>query len=241
MNEGGEPTNDIENDIVRVLVSEGASMVGFADITEVPVRDRQHMDSAVWFAVALDPRVVADIISGPTKLYEIEYRRKNELLRKLGRTATKMLRLQGFEAIPRLATDEDIDWIDLVTPLPHKTVATRAGMGWIGKCGLLVTREYGSAIRMAVVLTDAFFEGGQPIGVSYCGDCRKCVEACPAGAPTGEDWYKRADRSDFYDAFACHEHIIQLQKEKALGAKICGICMAVCPWTQKYVKRELED
>lgn len=198
-----------------------------------------HMDSAVWIAVTLDPLIVRDMTAGPTKLYEIEYRKKNELLTRLTQDATKVLRGFGFEAIPRLPTDEDIDWIDLTTPLPHKTVATRAGVGWIGKCGLLVTEEFGSAIRMSTILTDASFTWTQPIGYSMCGDCEECVKHCPADAVTGEDWIKGMDREEYYNAHACHEHIVDTNKPKGLTAKICGICIAVCPYTRKFVKQAL--
>jgi len=231
--------NEVEEVLTRILTSSGASMVGFADIGDLPPGPRRHMDSAVWIAVALDPLIVRDISSGPTKLYEIEYRKKNDLLAKLIQDASKILRGFGFEALPRLPTDEDIDWIDLETPLPHKTVATRAGMGWIGKCGLLVTEEFGSAIRMSVVLTDASFTWTQPIGYSMCGDCDECVTACPADAATGEDWIKGMEREEYYDAHACHEHILRIIKDKGLSAKICGICIAVCPYTRKYLGRVL--
>jgi epoxyqueuosine reductase QueG len=232
--------NDIEDALIQILTSNGATMVGFADLSDLPRGPRKHMDSAVWFAVTLDPYVTRDIISGPSKRYEIEYRKKNELLHALSQKATKLIRSFGFEAIPRLATDEDIDWIDLETPLPHKTVATRAGIGWIGKCGLLVTEEFGSAIRMAVVLTDASFEWRQPAGASLCGDCNECVTACPAGAPTGEDWIKGMEREEYYNAHLCHDRLIEFQKERGLGSKICGICIAVCPYTLDYVERVLD-
>jgi epoxyqueuosine reductase QueG len=231
--------NELEQALIGVLTAEGASMVGFADIGDLPARERRYMDSALWIAVALDPQIVRDMASGPTKLYEIEYRKVNELLANLTRRAAKVVRGFGFEAHVRLPTDEDIDWIELTTPLPHKTVATRAGVGWIGKCGLLVTEEFGSAIRMAVVLTDASFSWTQPIGASMCGDCDECVKACPAGAATGEDWIKGMDRKEYYDAFACHDHILSVIKEKGISAKICGICIGVCPYTRKYVMRTL--
>ena len=228
----------LENDLTQLLMHKGASLVGFADISLLPNEPREYMDCAVWIAVALDPNVVGDITEGPTKFYEIEYRKKNELLKELCIEAVKVLRGWGFEATHRAPTDENIDWIDLTTPMPHKTVATRAGMGWIGKCGLLVTKEYGSAIRMAVVLTDATLEGEEvPIGASYCGDCMACVKRCPANAPTGKDWIKGLDREEYYDAFACHEHILQVTKKRGLQSKICGICIAVCPYTMKYLKR----
>lgn len=225
--------------LMKMLLAEGASMVGFADLSGLPAAPRESFDSAVWIGVALDPNIVKEMVRGPTKLYEIEYRKKNDLLKRLGRMASDYLQRNGFRTVQRLATDEGVDMETLSTPLPHKTVATRAGVGWIGKCGLLVTREFGSAIRMAVVLTDAYLEGETPIGVSHCGDCEECVIHCPAGAVKGPDWAKGMDREEFYDAHVCQERIRDYQAERGLGAEICGICIAVCPFTKEYVDRAL--
>lgn len=228
--------NELEDTLIKMLTSNGAVIVAFADLGDLPPGPRKHMDSAVWIAVALDPLIVKDLSTGPTKLYEIEYWKKNEVLTKLAQQATNILRGFGFEAHPRQPTNEDIDWIDLVTPLPHKTVATRAGVGWIGKCGLLVTEEFGSAIRMSVVLTDASFSWTHPIGYSMCGDCEECVKHCPADAITGEDWIKGMDRAEYYNAHACHEHILETMKGKGLSSKICGVCISVCPYTKIYIQ-----
>ena len=227
----------LEDNLPRLLRESGASMVGFADLGGLPPGPRHNLESAIWIGVALDPRVVADIVRGPTKLYEIEYRRVNAILEELTRVTSAFLKRQGFEAIARKPTDEDVDWIDLTTPLPHKTVATRAGVGWIGKCGLLVTEEFGSAIRMAVVLTDAYVEGAAPVGASMCGECEECVKLCPAGAAKGPDWIKGMEREEFYDVHACHDHILRLRERGNIVAKICGVCIAVCPYTIEYLRR----
>jgi epoxyqueuosine reductase QueG len=229
--------SELEDVIRATLLSEGAALVGFADISELPPGDREYMDNAVWIGVALDPNIVRELHNGPSKLYEVEYRFKNALIDRLSRLTAVILRQNGFQAFPRIATDERVDWDTLSTPLPHKTVGTRAGVGWIGKCGLLVTREFGSALRMGVVLTDAFFEGDVPVGTSYCGDCDECVRLCPAGAPKGLDWNKRMERDEFYDAHACQQQLKRFNAERGHSAQICGICIAACPWTKEYLKR----
>ena len=66
------------------------------------------------------------------------------------------------------AVKQDDNWC---TPLPHKTVATRTGLGWIGKNCLLVTKEYGSAVRLSSLLTDAPLPAGTP------DDIRKSAES----------------------------------------------------------------
>ena len=113
-----------------------------------------------------DPAVIRDIKDGPTARYFAEYDRANALLGRLGEQIARILIDAGYRARPFAATTEQIDRTTLSLKLQHKTVATRAGLGWIGKSGLLVTKEYGSAVRLASVLTDAEFETGTPTDAS---------------------------------------------------------------------------
>jgi epoxyqueuosine reductase QueG len=91
----------------------------------------------------------------------------------------------------------------------HKTVATRAGLGWIGKCALLVTEEYGSAVRITSVLTDAPLEVNKPVNNSNCGTCNNCVRNCPAEASSGDLWAAGMKRETFFDYLACRNKTIE--------------------------------
>jgi epoxyqueuosine reductase len=99
-------------------------------------------------------------------------------------------------------------------PLPQKTVATLAGLGWVGKSSLLVAPDYGPRVRLGAMLTDGSFLTDKPVMYSGCGDCKLCVEACPAGAIKGANWSPGIDRSDLIDVRLCYE---------------CGLCLKACP------------
>jgi len=223
--------------IKQALLKSGASLIGFADLSEVSANVRDSKRFAVSIAVALNPSVIANIKNGPTKEYCSEYRQANALLWELGKLTSEIIEDKGYKAIPKAPTNVGIDPKTHSTILPHKTVATRAGLGWIGKCALLVTKKYGSAVRITTVLTDAPLEAGAPIVDSQCGDCMECVDFCPGKAPSGKNWNFKLKRDFFFDAFACAKAARECaNKNINVDDTICGICISVCPWTIKYIE-----
>lgn len=231
----------LNSEIKAKLIEAGASLVGFADISVLPAEKTRSMKSAVSIAVALDASIINEIGNGPTNRYYQEYKRANEFLAHLSETTVEYLKGRGNRAgaIKPTVEGKDLDYKTLTTSLPHKTVARLAGLGWIGKSALLITEEYGAAVRFATVLTDAEFEVAKPLSALSCGDCRKCVESCPAKAISGRNWELGLEREAIYDAFACYDTARKLSKKISLPSTICGICVNACPWTQKYISREL--
>ena len=68
-------------------------------------------------------------------------------------------------------------------PLLEKQYAVEAGLGWIGRQSLLVTPEYGSYVLLGELVlserVDCYDSPYQGVG---CGECRRCMDACPTGA-----------------------------------------------------------
>jgi epoxyqueuosine reductase QueG len=60
------------------------------------------------------------------------------------------------------------DEAGFASDLPHKTVATRAGLGWVGKSALLISDRFGAALRLTSVLTDAPLPVAKGVNVSNC-------------------------------------------------------------------------
>lgn len=213
-------------------------MVGFADVRNLSAMTG-GLPWAVSIAVALDPTVIRDISNGPTRAYFAEYKRVNELLVDLCERAAGILTKLGKEARAVEPTTAHFDERTLSMPVQHKTIATRAGLGWIGKSALLITKQYGPAVRLSSVLTDAEFTTGDPADASGCGDCHCCVDRCPAGAIVGRHWSVGAPRESICNAFACRDAARSLSGRQGIDATICGICINACPWTQRYISREL--
>jgi len=225
----------------ELLLARGAALVGFADLSELYADVRYHLPRGISIAAAIDPHVIAHIAAGPTREYFDEYNRANALLNGLAGLAADYLAGLGYRVRAIESTVAYIDPRTCSAPFQHKTVATRAGLGWIGKDAMLITREYGSAVRLASVLTDAELPVGRPINRSHCGACRACVDACPGAAIRGVNWQVGMYREELYDASICREACLELAGKVGIDRTICGICIHVCPWTKRYIARALTN
>jgi hypothetical protein len=130
----------IESELREKLTENGAGLVGFADIGGISSLADRKFKCGISVAVPLNKTIVSENLDGPTRDYYNEYKRVKELLSELGITAASILARRGFSAII-LDPSGDLDLERLTTPLPHKAVATMAGLGWIEKNGVLVTKE----------------------------------------------------------------------------------------------------
>jgi len=221
-----------------MLTDRGAAIVAVADLQSLPPDVRDDLPRAVCIGVALDPAIVSGIADGPTLVYADEYQRANDHLNRLAAACAELLGERGFRIGGSRVASGALNKETLATTLPHKTVATRAGVGWIGKCALLINETYGSAVRYNSVLTDAPLPAGVPIEDCRCGECSACVERCPVGASSGHPWKPTLQRSDFFDAFACCQGAQSQCRKIGIDHTICGICIAACPYTRRYLARE---
>lgn len=98
----------------------------------------------------------------------------HDVLRKKLKPVQTFLQAQGFRA--RITVDS--------FPVLERTLAQKAGLGFIGNNGLLIHPRAGSYLFLGEVLTDMEFPTSQP-AVSLCSDCGRCVSTCPSGALTG--------------------------------------------------------
>ena len=183
-------------------------------------------------------KIIRQIQDGPTLEYYEAYHSMNRKLNRIVLAGEDFLKSRGFrvyaQTTDRVSSDEN--WI---TPLPHKTVATRAGLGWIGKSCILVTEAFGSAIRLSSLLTDAPLPCGQPVTSSRCGACRACVDNCPAHALKGTLWSAGMDREALFDKDTCYKKQVELMRQRTgIEADLCGKCFVVCPYTRRYLARE---
>ena len=66
-------------------------------------------------------------------------------------------------------------------PVMERAWAVRAGLGWIGRNGMLVNPKFGTFTFIGTLITTLELEPSVPIA-NRCGTCTRCVDACPTGA-----------------------------------------------------------
>ena len=114
--------------------------------------------------------------------------------------------------------------------LVDTAVAQRAGIGFIGKNGLVISKEYGSYIFLGELITNLEIEPDQPVDYG-CGDCRRCLDACPTSCLIG-DGSMNAKRCLSFQTQ--DKGMMDLEFRKKIKTVIygCDICQISCPYNK---------
>jgi epoxyqueuosine reductase len=112
--------------------------------------------------------------------------------------------------------------------------AIASGLGELGKHGSLISRQFGSGVRLAGVTTDMPLVGTTPdrFGADeFCTTCQVCTRACPPGAIVENKQMVRGLERWYVDFDKCIPYFAE--------AASCGICIAECPWTRPNARPKL--
>lgn len=211
---------------------------GVADLRnfKTPVDENgQSFPIAVSWAAPMNPQIMAGITNGPDHAYAEEYRRVNQRINELSTQLSAAIKALGFRA-RALAASERTDPVLIKGDFPHKTAATRAGLGWVGLNCQLITRNHGPWLRLGTIFTDMPLPSATSVTRSLCGACTRCVDACPAKALKGVPWHPGIERERILNAQACDNWKKKHYPEYNNGHN-CGICTAVCPVGHKLLRR----
>jgi epoxyqueuosine reductase len=125
-------------------------------------------------------------------------------------------------------------------PVLERAWAAKAGLGWIGKNASLISPDHGSFVFIGVLITDLELYYGLQIK-EMCGECEKCISACPTRAITSPR---------VIDARKCISYMTVEYKD-AIPEKYrgnfnnyvfgCDICQSVCPWNASARNHKISD
>jgi len=117
-------------------------------------------------------------------------------------------------------------------PVLERVWAKKSGLGWIGRHSLLITKQKGSFFFLAEIILDLELEYDHEFKTDHCGNCTKCIDACPTDAIL---------KNNTVDGSKCISYFtIELKEEipKSMNGKFedwmfgCDICQDVCPWNR---------
>jgi epoxyqueuosine reductase len=131
-----------------------------------------------------------------------------------------------MEVAPEITTRRYVD----TGPLSDRAYAAQAGLGWIGRNGMLIDQRIGSYFFIGTLLTSLENDIAAPSVTDRCGTCTRCLDACPTDAILPN----RTIASEACISHATIEHrgpLPEMFASRLAGNSFgCDICQEVCPW-----------
>ena len=221
------------DELEKYLLELGASKVGYADVAGL-ASEFVDLPNGISLVLRLPKETIHLVEDEDYQEYWKSFHAKIAELTQIALKGEEFIKSKGYDAFALTMQRNECDMEKLLSILPYKTIATKSGLGWIGRSALFVTPEYGSAVVLGAILTDMPLEFGKAITDSQCDECENCQKACPVNAINPQKWNDRLNRNDIIDIEACSEYIID-QYKNGLG---CTKCMSECKLTQEYLKRK---
>ena len=172
----------------RVARANGADMAGLVRVSDLPEHSEnifRILPAARSVMVVASRHSLAAIRSENNQMAQFDtIYAYNESARAV-LAASRFLESEGFPsaAVPAfIPLDMGEPGKGMQGEICWRRAGVRAGLGSYGENGLLVTREFGSAVRMSGLVTSADLEPDQPLNDDVCDHCLRCLEACPVKA-----------------------------------------------------------
>jgi len=210
-----ESPEHASREIKTLALSFGADLVGIARLRDSWVYANRDIPGpfAISLAMAMD-RSEIDKAPGPEPLIET-LRVYHDLGSVIVNLAQEIARM-GYSVVPQHPFTRRE-----VLQIP---IAVDAGLGFLGRNGLLITERFGPRVRLGGLVTDIDLQPDAPApadAAKFCITCRACRDACPGGAITDRAQVVDGVLKFKVDIPKCRPYF-----HKYLG---CSICIKACP------------
>ncbi|MBE7028941.1 MAG: epoxyqueuosine reductase [Ruminococcaceae bacterium] len=203
---------DILTKLREKIIEYGAFDVGFFNDSF------KGFENGISFYVKMSSAILEEIYESPTYTYFHHYRTVNALIDNIALKTGIFLEKNGYSyfCVPASQTVNGHDSYEGI--YSHKKGAVLSGLGYVGKSGLFISKNHGSMIRLGTVFTSLPLNAQNKIAENECGNCRICINKCPAMA-LSESGIDRKSCSDYMKK--AFQHIGR--------GSVCGICIKECP------------
>ncbi|NDV64894.1 4Fe-4S dicluster domain-containing protein [Bacteroides sp. 224] len=227
---------NLNETITNELKQHEIEFIHFVDISGLVEKQNRGFSSAILFGVKCSPEYLKRVSDNPNYVPDMvarnyfdddeHYAHEMDMYR-ISDLLADFIEKNGYSAYS-LSDDNQITTNNFEgnkSMLPLKTLATHAGLGWIGRNNLLVNKEYGCCQTWGGVLTDMPLNTVlNSLPAVQCGNCQICLDVCEPKALKGTVWQSGIEREKIIDVDKC---------------TTCLKCMVHCPWTQRYMNKEL--
>ena len=185
-------SRELTRGVKNVALEHGADLVGVVGAADLPEHEEEiskMLSSSKSVMVVASRHSLAAIRSPNNEVAQFDTIHSYGQAERAAHRAARFLESEGY---PSLAVPAFIP-IDMAAPkkgmrgeICWRRAGVRSGLGSYGENGLLVTKEFGAAIRISGLVTTADLEANPPLEEDVCDHCMRCVEGCPASALSGE-------------------------------------------------------
>ncbi len=117
-------------------------------------------------------------------------------------------------------------------PVLDKAWAKKSGLGWVAKNSNLINKQNGSFFFLAELIVDVELSYDVPLTQDYCGDCTRCIDACPTEAIVAPFVVDGSRCISYLTIELKNEIPAEFQGKMDNWMFGCDICQDVCPWNR---------